>query len=235
LLNCSRTHTFSRLEEIDMTCRLTVSAALFASIALTAACSDSGFGGGGAKGARQADTASHSGAVPTDPNATATTGGTEVGGSPSSADLTPPPDATPEQAAIGKCLATWGKSQPFGKAAFTDYHEIAATVSVFGSGYAVEDDEATSAPKLILIHAAVAVLGEANYRLMNPNGWYCFMVGVNVLAKSKVELQCKAKLADNRVNVNVGSNASATSAVGVNVFSDVKVERKQTAEAAPGC
>ena len=141
-----------------------------------------------------------------------------------------PANPTKEQAAIGKCLAAWGDDNPFGAGGYKNYRKINAAVSVLGGGgYAIEDTEVTDEPKLILISATVSVLGQTNYLLMNPKGWYCMMVDVNVLSKTNVELQCKAKLADTRVNVNVLGKSASTAAVGVNVLSDVTVSRKKNA------
>lgn len=199
-------------------------------VVLATACKGSEFGGGGdKKNGTIAPSGGNGDANPNKPDGGADgDDGASGGGGKDGLDLSPPDDATPEQNAIGKCLAAWGKGgHPFNKSVYDDFREIHAAVTVFGGGgYAVEDTEVTDGPKLILVHAAVGVLGDNNYLLMNPNGYYCFMVGVNVMAKSKIDLHCKAKLTDNKVNVNVGSNASATSAVGVNVFSDVKVNRK---------
>jgi hypothetical protein len=141
-----------------------------------------------------------------------------------------------EHEAIGKCLAAWGSKNPFGDKAYTDYRKISAAVSILGSGgYAVEDREVTASPKLILVSASVSVLGSTNYMLMNPNGWYCFMVDVNVLSKVNVDLQCKAKLADTRVAVNVLSKPSSTAAVGVNVMSSVTVNRMENETSKAAC
>jgi hypothetical protein len=141
-----------------------------------------------------------------------------------------------EHEAIGKCMAAWGSDNPFGDKAYTEYRKISATVNILGNGgYAVEDRETTTKPKLILVSASVSVLGSANYLLMNPNGWYCFMVDVNVLSKVNVDLQCNAKLADTRVAVNVLSKASSTAAVGVNVMSSVTVNRMEDETSKDSC
>ena len=143
---------------------------------------------------------------------------------------------TKEHEAIGKCMAAWGSNNPFGDKAYTDYRKISAAVSILGNGgYAVEDREVTTTPKLILVSASVSVLGSTNYLLMNPNGWYCFMVDVNVLSKVTVDLQCKAKIADTRVAVNVLSKASNTAAVGVNVMSSVTVNRVEYEKSKNSC
>ncbi len=143
---------------------------------------------------------------------------------------------TKEHEAIGKCMAAWGSNNPFGDNAYTEYRKISAAVSILGNGgYAVEDRDITTSPKLILVSASVSVLGSTNYLLMNPNGWYCFMVDVNVLSKVNVDLQCKAKLADTRVAVNVLSKPSNTAAVGLNVMSSVTVNRMEDEKSKDSC
>lgn len=116
-------------------------------------------------------------------------------------------------------------SNPFGQAAFTDYRVVNAAVNVLGSGPLVSDTQVTTTPRLIVVKAGVSVLGQSGYELMNPNGWYCLMVDVSVMAKVTVDLHCQANLADNKVNVNVGSNGSGAASVGVAVLSDIKVNR----------
>jgi hypothetical protein len=147
-----------------------------------------------------------------------------------------PASLTPEQDAIGKCLAQWGSASPFGQSPTANFREIDAAVTVFGGGgYAVSDTDATNGPALILVHASVSVLGSANYLLMNPNGWYCIMTDVNVKSNSEIDLQCNAHLASNQVQVNVGSKADSTGAVGVNVLSNVTVKRMPQENANSGC
>lgn len=201
--------------------------ALTVSVSLITACGASSFGGG-------------SGKQPTTDNQNA--GGKGEGSldgnkkTENPSELKIPKDPSKEQQAIGKCLAAWGSGNPFGDKAYSDYRKIAASVNVLGSGgYAIEDTEITDAPKLILINASVSVLGETNYLLMNPNGYYCFMVDVNVLSKTNVDLQCKAKLADSRVTVNVLSKPASTAAVGVNVLSSVKVNRIKNPDSKESC
>lgn len=149
--------------------------------------------------------------------------------------MDPPEGASREQEAIGRCLKAWGKS-PFDRSVYENFRQINAAVTVLGvGGNAVEDTEVTDAPALVVISASVNVLGTANYVLMNPNGWYCMMVDVNVKAQTNIQVQCKAKLADSRVQVNVGSSASPNAAIGVNVLSDVKVDRKPSKDSPSGC
>lgn len=124
--------------------------------------------------------------------------------------------------ALHKCMAHW-KDLPFDRT-INNYTKISASVTVGGYGLAVNDTERTDEPWLTLISAGVNVLGEPTYRLLNPNGYYCIKVNVNVSTKLTVELHCNARLADQNVNVNVLANQSdTTSAVGVHVLSDVEV------------
>lgn len=124
--------------------------------------------------------------------------------------------------ALHKCLSKW-KNHPF-KGTVDNYQHISASISVGGIGNVVNDDERTEEPFLVLIDAAVNVGGTPTYNLMNPNGYYCMKVNVNVLTSLNVNLHCNARLADEKVNVNVGSNQNdTTSTVGVHVLSEVQV------------
>ncbi len=125
---------------------------------------------------------------------------------------------------IKKCLKAWGGKSPFNEK--SEYRKIAAAVSVLGvNGNAINDDQASAGPELVVIAAAVSVLSTPTYRLVNPNGWYCIIADVNVGSKLTVDLHKTAHLADSRVNVSVASNGQAAGAVDVNVFSNVKVNR----------
>ncbi len=124
--------------------------------------------------------------------------------------------------ALHKCLSKW-KNNPF-KGTVTNYQRINASVTVGGFGNAINDTESTPDPFLILIDAGVNVGGAPVYNLMNKNGYYCMKVNVNVLTSLTVNLHCNARLADQMVNVNVGSTQNdTTSAVGVHVLSTVQV------------
>lgn len=124
--------------------------------------------------------------------------------------------------ALYKCLAAW-KNHPF-SGTVMNYKKIRASVSVGGMGNLINDNENTDQPYLILVDAAVNVLGSPTYNLMNRNGYYCMKVNVNVQTSLNINLHCNARLADQKVNVNVGSNQnSSTSVVGVHVLSNVQV------------
>lgn len=130
---------------------------------------------------------------------------------------------TEDAEALKRCLKGWHNA-PF-QGNVTNFKRIYAAVTVGGQGSAISDTERTEEPWLILIDAGVNVFGSPKYELLNPNGWYCMKVNVNVISNLTIDLHCSARLADSRVNVNVGSNQSGTnSMVGVNVFSTVDVE-----------
>jgi len=75
-----------------------------------------------------------------------------------------------------------------------------------------------------LIGAGVNVGGAPTYNMMNPNGYYCMKVNVNVDTAFNINLHCNAHLADTKIAVNVGSTTnSGTAAIGVNVGSQVTV------------
>jgi hypothetical protein len=125
--------------------------------------------------------------------------------------------------ALHRCLSQW-KNHPF-TGTVTNYQRIYASVTVGGFGNAINDDERTDEPFLTLIDAGVNVGGAPVYNLMNPNGYYCMKVNVNVQTALTINLHCNARLADSRVNVNVGSTQNdSTSAVGVHVLSTVDVK-----------
>ena len=114
--------------------------------------------------------------------------------------------------------------------------KISASVSVGGIGNAVNDTVTTKDPVLTLIIAGVNVLGETTYNLRNDNGYYCIMTNVNVLTTLNMNLACHARVADNSVNVNIGSyiDDANTSGIGVHVGSSVNVKRLTASGSACG-
>jgi len=124
--------------------------------------------------------------------------------------------------ALHKCLAKWN-GHPF-SGTVNNYRKISASVSVGGFGNLINDNESTTQPFLTLVEAGVNVLGSPTYNLMNRNGYYCIKVNVNVSTNLNINLHCNARLADQKVNVNVGSTQNdTTSAVGVHVLSNVQI------------
>lgn len=164
-------------------------------------------------------------ALPGEGAADGETTGDEEGSDEEDAPSEPPPIPGADDKdldALHKCLSKW-KGHPF-TGPVENYYRIAASVSVGGFGTTVKDTERTAEPFLVLIDAAVNVGGTPKYELMNPNGYYCMKVNVNVLTSLSIDLHCSARLADSKVSVNVGSTQNdSTSAVGVHVLSNVQV------------
>jgi hypothetical protein len=134
-----------------------------------------------------------------------------------------------EADAVDACLKTWGE-HPFQGAERQRFRVLSSSVKVFGIGGDVADEHTTLEPQLVLVKPAVNVLGKARFRLMNPNGWYCFESAVTVLAKSEIIVACGAHLASSADGVAVaGGNVGAD---GVTVLGKAVVKRVGC-EAAP--
>lgn len=129
--------------------------------------------------------------------------------------------ASASEDSIEKCVSAWRHS-PF-KASATPNSVIKPGVKVFGVGSAVEDRAVTPNPQLVLVKPGVNVLGKTTYRLMNPNGWYCFKSNVSVLGKLEIEAHCKAHIATAADGANVlGADESEN---GVAVLGAIRVKR----------
>ncbi len=136
-------------------------------------------------------------------------------------EITPPTEQ--EKSDIQKCAKAWGQEPP---TSFEVVRKIKASVSVGSSGVTLRDEANTSGPVLTLLYAGVNVGGTPTWELLNPKGWYCIVVNVNVGTKLTVKISKDAKLADSKVAVNVGSQVDGTTAaVGVNVGSEITVEK----------
>lgn len=142
------------------------------------------------------------------------------GGDTPSVDI---PDADPTDLGdIERCLALWGDNSPFGQT-ITNYEKIYASVTIGGSGTPINDTVRTEEPKLILVVAGVAVGSNVTYNMLNPNGYYCVKVSVNVQTNATYNVHCNAAVAQSSVSVNVGSNGDPLSQIGVNVNSNTQV------------
>lgn len=132
-----------------------------------------------------------------------------------------PPRRT-EADVIRSCLGSW-PDHPFRGDDPPRYKVIGTSVNVVGIGGDVVDDDATPDPQLVLVKPSVNVLTKGRFRLMNPNGWYCFESAVTVLAKSEIIVHCKAHLTSSVQGVAVaGGNAGAE---GVTVLGKAVVKR----------
>ena len=123
---------------------------------------------------------------------------------------------------IRSCLATW-PDNPFQGDPSPPYKVLGSSVKVFGIGSDVVDEVETQDPKLVLVKPSVNVMGKAHFRLMNPNGWYCFESAVTVLAKSEITAACGAHIASSIDGVTVAGETKG--ADGVTVFGKAVVKR----------
>jgi hypothetical protein len=127
-----------------------------------------------------------------------------------------------EAEVIRSCLGTW-PDNPFQGDPSPRYKVLGSSVNVLGIGGDVVDDDATPDPQLVLVKPSVNVLTKGRFRLMNPNGWYCFESAVTVLAKSEIVAQCTAHLTSSIDGVTVaGGNKGAD---GVTVLGKAVVKR----------
>jgi len=125
--------------------------------------------------------------------------------------------------AINRCLANWN-NHPFKDDKDKRYRVIETSVKVLGVGSDISDKDVTSYPQLILIKPSVKVLSKTNYRLSNPNGWYCFKSNVTVLGKSVISAHCNARIADSTNSVEIlGKNEGDKG--GVTVLGKTEVKR----------
>lgn len=136
-------------------------------------------------------------------------------------EITPPTEQ--EKYDIQKCARAWGQQPPV---SIENVRKIKASVSIGSTGITLRDEANTSEPVLTLLYAGVNVGGSPTWELLNPQGWYCIVVNVNVGTKLTVKISKDAKLADSKVAVNVDSQTNGTTAaVGVNVGSEIIVEK----------
>jgi len=130
--------------------------------------------------------------------------------------------AVSESDAIKGCFAAWGE-HPFRIAEEQPVTVLSPSVNVLGVGEEATDETETDQPQLVLVKPSVNVLTKTNFRLMNPNGWYCFASNVTVLAKSEITAHCRAHLASSRDGVTVAGSNRGTE--GVTVLGKAVVRR----------
>lgn len=202
---------------------MTRSLSLAVLLAMAPACGDSTFSGDPKLGDEENPAIAAKGE---DPERSGKSGG-EGNGAPGKGDepvQIEGDDLSEDDRAINKCLQKYA-SHPFAPAKVRNYRKVDASVSVLGAGSAIVDDRHTSEPELVLVEASVNVLSQSKMSLLNPNGFYCLKVNVSVKSALQIDLHCNARLADNKVNVGVGNSGEAAGQVGVNVFSDVRINR----------
>lgn len=129
-------------------------------------------------------------------------------------------------AQVQACLAGWA-GHPFTTDDSRRFRLVETSVRVMGfGGSEVVDEVATSYPQIIVVRPNVSVMTRTTWKLLNPNGWYCFDTSVAVLAKGEVELGCGSHLASGSggsVEVLGGSEQKG----GVTVLGSVEVRRSE--------
>ena len=128
-----------------------------------------------------------------------------------------------DREAINTCLDKW-KTHPFKKGDALDFQIFSPSVKVIGlGGRELTDDAKTAEPKLMLIKPTVNVMAKSTFKLMNPNGWYCFKETVSVLGKLQIEVACDAHIettSDSKVGV-----LGAVEQEGVAVLGSIRVKK----------
>jgi len=103
--------------------------------------------------------------------------------------------------AVRVCLASW-PDHPF-DANNPSFRSVSGKFKIFGIGEDINESTPTEKPELVLIHPNVSVMTGSSMTLMNPNGWYCLISKVNVMASSTINLHCKAHLASSKEGTTV--------------------------------
>ena len=137
--------------------------------------------------------------------------------------LLPAAAAASDQPVIDACIASWGKSSPFGKGKAAD-KVISPGVKVFGVGRSGVEDNPTDRPSLVLVRPAVNVAGKSTIHLSNPRGWYCFRSNVTVAGKIDIQIPCNAHIASAKED-GTAVGAVDESNKGVAVFGALRVTR----------
>jgi hypothetical protein len=125
--------------------------------------------------------------------------------------------ANDDEEAIQNCISAWGNKSPFGKNKTHADKVLSPSVKVLGiGGRDINDDQVTTKASLILVKPSVNVMSKSNFRLANPNGWYCLKSTVAVMGKANFEVHCKAHVASNNGDVAVlGANENEQGGVAV--------------------
>lgn len=101
-----------------------------------------------------------------------------------------------------KCLSHFPE-HPFKDKKNVRFRVIEPDIKIFGLGSNVADEVATDYPQFILIRPTVNVMSKTTYRLMNPNGWYCFKSKVNVMGKTVIKAACTTHITTVKGNTTV--------------------------------
>ncbi len=135
--------------------------------------------------------------------------------------LLSPTLATANVAAVRACLSSW-PDHPF-DANNPSYRSVSGKFKIFGIGEDINESIPTEKPELVLIHPNVSIMTGSSMELMNPNGWYCLISKVNVMASSTINLHCKAHLASSKESTTVLGGGDDQ---GVTVMGKATINRK---------
>ena len=121
-----------------------------------------------------------------------------------------------------QCLTNWGIN-PFVGFIHPD-RVIYASVSALSFGPTISDTDVSSGPELILIIASVNLVGMPVWNLLNPNGWYCVIAGVDAGVDLTVNLKKGAHISEGKANINILSDATPIANFGVDLLTYAHVE-----------
>jgi len=116
---------------------------------------------------------------------------------------------------VQSCLVDFPEHHPFKDKKNIRFRVIEPDIKIMSVGSNVADEDITDYPQLIFIRPAINVMSKTTYRLMNPNGWYCFKSKVNVMGKTTIKTACDAHITTTKGNAtvlgkSVGENEGTT-------------------------
>ena len=83
---------------------------------------------------------------------------------------------------------------------------LAPTINVINRTSILLDDTKSDEPELVIIAGTVNILGNAEFKLLNPNAWYCIPANLSLFGTTTIDINSKAHLA--QLNVPVGSTVT---------------------------
>ncbi|RYZ50380.1 MAG: hypothetical protein EOP07_23060 [Proteobacteria bacterium] len=126
---------------------------------------------------------------------------------------------------LKNCESVWGNDAP----ARTEDNTrvIHSNISVGSLGVGISDLKKTDKPEYVVVYSSIAVGGAPEWKLLNPNGYYCIVSAINVGTSLTVHLDKAAHIADSKASLNVGSVVEENASVSaINVGSQIKIIRE---------
>lgn len=112
-----------------------------------------------------------------------------------------------EKATLEKCLAKFPDNPFQGK--IKNFKRIKSIQSIGGMGTAISDSVKTAEPFLVLVKSVNSIGSSLEFKLLNPNGYYCIESSNSIGSNIDVELSCSARLADENQTVSaIGSSSN---------------------------